>query len=223
MTVRPPVRARPRRYLVLSLAGAVLLLGLAVVSVRQAREPARPQAASTPEATPILRLIARGRVVPVAQARIGTQGGGVVLSIAVAPGDTVQAQQEIARVRGQAGIEVLAAPWAGTITGVPAQAGDTVLPGTVLATLADMSRLQIETTDVDEFLIPYISKGQPVTVTVDALDQRVLQGYVRTVALQQQASPSGDLHYPVTIDLVSVPPDLRIGMTVRVQFIPRES
>ncbi len=216
------LRALPRRYLVLGLAGAVLLLVLAAVSVRQAREPAQPQASGAPEATPVLHLIARGRVAPVAQARIGTQGGGIVLSIAVAPGDTVQAQQEIARVRGQAGIEVLAAPWAGTITSVPAQAGDTVLPGTVIATLADLSRLQVETTDVDEFLIPHISKGQAVTITVDALDQRVLQGYVRTIALQQQTSPSGDQHYPVTIDLVTAPPDLRIGMTVRIEFIPRE-
>lgn len=215
------LRALRRRYLVLGLAGAVLLLVLAVVSVRQAREPAQPQASGVPEATPVLRLIARGRVTPVAQARIGTQGGGVVLSIAVAPGDAVEAQQEIARVRGQAGIEVLAAPWAGTITGVPAQAGDTVLPGTVIATLADLSRLQIETTDVDEFLIPHISKGQAATITVDALDQRVLQGYVRTISLQQQTSPGGDQHYPVTIDLVAVPPDLRIGMTVRIEFVPR--
>lgn len=215
------LRGLRRRYLVLSLAGAVLLLALAVVSVRQAREPAQPRAASMPEATPVLRLIARGRVVPVAQARIGTQGGGVVLRIVVAPGDTVQAQQEIARVRGQAGVEVLAAPWAGTIVGVPAQVGDTVLPGTVIATLADLSRLQVETTDVDEFLIPHLSKGQAATITVDALDQRVLHGYVRTIALQQQTSSGGDQHYPVTIDLVSVPPDLRIGMTVRIEFLPR--
>jgi multidrug efflux pump subunit AcrA (membrane-fusion protein) len=216
-------RLRALRWYVLvaGLAGTALLLAVAALSLQRAGGPA--QSPASPEQTPAPRLIARGRIVPVAQARIGTQGGGVVLSIAVAPGDTVQAQQEIARVRGPAGIEVLAAPWAGTITSVPVQAGDTVLPGTVIATLADMSRLQIETTDVDEFLIPYISKGQPVTVTVDALDQRVLQGYVRTVALQQQASPSGDLHYPVTIDLVRVPPDLRIGMMVRVQFVPRES
>ena len=127
-------------------------------------------------------------------------------------GDTVSEQQEIARVRGASGqIEVLTAPWRGTVTGLPVHVGDTVTPGSVVGTLGDLSRLEIETTDVDEFLIGYLFRGQQVSLTVDALDRRQFRGYVRTVSLQVQKNDSGDDHYPVVIDLTGPTTALRPG------------
>ena len=38
------------------------------------------------------------------------------------------------------------------------------------------------------------------------------------MALEPQAGTAGFEHYPVVIDLVEVPPELRVGMTVRVAF-----
>jgi hypothetical protein len=96
------------------------------------------------------------------------------------------------------------------------------VPGTTVATIGDLSHLQIETTDVDEFLIAHVQRGQAVVVTVDALDQRPFRGYVRTVALQFQKNDSGDDHYPVVIDLADPTSALRPGMTVRVDFAPKQ-
>ncbi|MBI2322532.1 MAG: HlyD family efflux transporter periplasmic adaptor subunit, partial [Chloroflexi bacterium] len=135
-------------------------------------------------------------------------------------GEAVREQQEIARVRGPGGTEVLVAPWDGTITSLPVQVGDTVLPGALIATVGDLSRLQVETTDVDEFIIAYVRRGQAVTLSVDALDGRLLRGRVRSVALEPQRSAEGDEHYPVVIDLAEIPVELRPGMTVRVNFSP---
>jgi multidrug efflux pump subunit AcrA (membrane-fusion protein) len=156
---------------------------------------------------------------PVAQARVGTLNGGTVQRLWVAVGDVVEEAQEIARVRGADGsIEILTAPWPGTITTVPVHLGDTLLAGTIVATVGDLSRLQVETTDVDEFLIAHVRRGQRLTLTVDALDGRELEGDVQSVALELQPIGSGDQHYPVVLDLIDVPRELRPGMVVRVHL-----
>lgn len=152
-----------------------------------------------------------------AQARVGTLTGGIVASISVDVGELVGEQQEIARVRSAAGVEVLTAPLRGTITGIPVHVGDTALPGTMVATVGDLSRLHVETTDVDEFLIARVRPGQRVTLTIDALERQA-SGQVRTVALEPVTTTAGDEHYPVTIDLAEVIAELRPGMTVRILF-----
>jgi biotin carboxyl carrier protein len=192
---------------------AVLLIGAAVW-----RQTAGAPPPPTPTPAPGPRYQAQGVVRPIAQARIGSAGGGVVTSLNVREGDTLTSRQEIARVSGPNGTEVLVAPWEGTVTGVLVNRGDTLAPGATVANLADLTRLRVETTDVDEYLIAQIRRGQPVAVRVDALDQRVLQGYVRSTSLEPQPAPNGGQHYPVVIDLAEIPPELRSGMTVRLAF-----
>lgn len=213
----PPARSTPRRPRRALLLLAGLLVLAAGAGLRLA--PGTPETPTPP--TPAVRpaLTARGRVQPAQQARIGTLAGGVVTRLAVAPGDHVAEGQEVARVRLASGAsEVLTAPWSGTITTVPANLGDTVTPGSLIATLGDLSRLRVETTDVDEFIISQVRAGGRVLVAVDALDRRELPGYVATVALQPTTAATGDEHYPVTIELLDADPGLRPGMSVRITF-----
>ena len=201
---------------------AVIVVGLLVVVGLVARQAATPppQGAATATATvsTASRLVAHGVVAPVSQARVGSLGGGVLLRLSVALGDNVEAQTELARVRGTSEVEVLTAPFAGTVTGVLAHTGDTLIAGATVVQVADLSHLQVETTDVDEFLIGHVQRGQSVSLQIEALDRRDLSGRVRAVALQPQTTPGGDQHYPVTIDLGSTPTDLRPGMSVRITF-----
>lgn len=226
---RPPQAAPPppaaakrtttrRRRLILALVAALaVLVGLGVAQRFGPWRTTTPPPASEAPAAPT--LIARGRVRPIAAARVGALTGGVLTRLAVEIGDQVAEQQEIGRVRGPNGqIEIVTAPWHGTVTSIPVHVGDTITPGTTIATLGDLSRLQIETTDVDEFIIGYVYRGQPVTISVDALDQLELAGYVRSVALEVTTDEYGDEHYPVIIDLVGSTPALRPGMSVRVRF-----
>jgi multidrug efflux pump subunit AcrA (membrane-fusion protein) len=217
----PRPRARRRRVILAVLASLAVLLGL-LATLRFSPWPtaAPPPAAETPVAP---KLVAGGQVRPVAQARVGALTGGVLTQLAVEIGDLVGEQQEIGRVRGPNGqIEIITAPWRGTVTSIPVHVGDTITPGTTIATLGDLSRLQVETTDVDEFIIGYVYRGQPVTVSIDALDRRELAGYVRSVALEVVTDERGDEHYPVIIDLVGPTTALRPGMSVRV-FFPLET
>ena len=163
---------------------------------------------------------ARGEVRPIAQARVGTLMGGVVNRLAVTVGQPVEEAQELARINGPNGsTEVLVAPWRGTVTDIPVHVGDTVAVGAVVVQMGDLSRLQVETTDVDEFIVARVRPGRAVTVTVDALDQSQLRGRVRSVSLEPRRGDDGDDHYPTIIDLELPPLELRIGMTVRVTFV----
>jgi multidrug efflux pump subunit AcrA (membrane-fusion protein) len=198
------------------LAGLALLLIVALIAAQLLGGAAPPTA--TPTATAAVKLMARGRLQPVAKARVSTLGGGVVTRLAVVAGETVADRQELARIRLNETVEVLTAPWAGTITSLPVNQGDTVLAGTLIATIGDLSRLQVETTDVDEYLIGRLRLGQPASLTIDALDRLVVRGYVQQIGLVLQSSGTSDEHYPVVIALAEAAPGLRPGMTVRIRF-----
>jgi multidrug efflux pump subunit AcrA (membrane-fusion protein) len=157
---------------------------------------------------------------PAQQARVGNVGGGSVRQLSVSAGGLVNEQQEIARVDGPSGsTEVVTAPFRGTVTNILVHAGDTLLPGAAIAIVADLRTLQVETSDVDEFLVGHVQVGQPVRVTVDALDNLELQGTVRTIAgLPQTDTSGGGQNYPVLIALNGVPTPVRAGMSIRVTF-----
>ena len=216
---RRPAPRRGRRTLLLA-AGLVGLLALAgagaVATGRVPGEPAPAPQAASPAA--VAGLTARGEVRPVSRAQVGTLVGGTLQSIAVTVGQPVQDGQELARVRTATGTEVLVAPWRGTITDIPANIGDTVTPGSVIALVADLSRLQVETTDVDEFIVAQIRAGQAARLSFDAFDAREIRARVRSVSLQPRRTPEGDDHYPVVLDLEWTPPEIRPGMTARVAF-----
>jgi multidrug efflux pump subunit AcrA (membrane-fusion protein) len=213
-------RSRPpfwrRRWVLVVILGALLAGGVALAITRSA--PATPTATTAPAAAP---PVAHGQVLPQRQARVGTQGGGVVQRLDVKPGDEVAAQTPLARIQGPSGVELTTAPFDGTITNVLVHAGDTVLPGAALAIVADMHALQVETTDVDEFLVGNVAVGQRVQVNVDALDNLPLSGTVANVALLPQSGTGGSPAYPVIISVSSLPPEVRAGMTVRVTFPER--
>jgi hypothetical protein len=211
----PLVRIRRLPRLVRWGIPLLVLLLIAAQVVRQASSAA-PQAAATPTAAGSARLIAHGVVAPASQARVGTLTGGVLLGLSVNVGERVETQRELGRVRGPSDVEVLTAPFSGTVTGLLAHTGDTLVPGAAVVMVADLSRLQVETTDVDEFLIGHVREGQTVALQIEALDRRELMGRVRSVGLQPQSTPGGDQHYPVTIDLGGALPELRSGMSVRI-------
>ncbi|MBX5493451.1 MAG: HlyD family efflux transporter periplasmic adaptor subunit [Chloroflexi bacterium] len=159
----------------------------------------------------------RGQVRPVNYARVGTLLGGTVIGLPVAVGDLVYRDGEVARVRtGDGSLEIIVAPWTGTVTNVPVRLGDTVVAGTPLVHLGDLRVLRVETTDLDEFLVNAVRPGQRVRVTIDALEGVELTGYVQSVALQPERNAAGDDHYPAIIALDSQPTALRAGMTARV-------
>jgi len=200
---------RQRRVLIGGL-GTLVLATIAVVVLSASATPPPPAAAPAPAA-----LIAHGQVLPVQQARVGTVNGGQVQQLDAILGSEVSAQTPLAWVIGPSGTEIVTAPFSGSVTNVLVHAGDTLVPGATIAVVANMHALQVETSDVDEFLVGHVSVGQRVQVTVDALDNLALAGIVTNVALLPQTAASGSQAYPVIVSLSGVPPAVHAGMSVR--------
>ena len=108
----------------------------------------------------------------------------------------------------------LVAPISGSAVAVDIIPGDTVLPGQTVITLADLSELRVETTDLSERDVAQVAIGQNVSVYIEALDIDVPGSVVR---ISPQADVvGGDVVYSVVIKLGEQPVGLRWGMTVEV-------
>ena len=91
----------------------------------------------------------------------------------------------------------ITSPIQGTVVEKSFKAGDNVSSGSTLCTVYDLSYLTM-TVYVDELDISSVAVGQSVTITADAVADRVYQGVVTTVSIKGTTS-GGVTTYPVTI------------------------
>lgn len=138
--------------------------------------------------------------------------------IAVAEKRVDQARTGVDQAKAQLDKATLKAPMDGTITNISIREGELAQPGQPIITIADLSQLQVQTTDLDEFGAAKVQVGQPASIRVNAFTDKTLTGKVSEIADQSVLLSSGDVSYPVTILLDSQDPDLRWGMTVKVEF-----
>lgn len=131
--------------------------------------------------------------------------------------------QEVARaklqvVQAQAHLDAatLVAPFDGTVVTLHLKPGDWAQPGVPAVTLADLTHLQVETIDLDEWGAAQIAVGDAVAITFTALEETTLTGRVTEVALRGEILGAGDVAYRTLISLDDANPALRWGMSVRV-------
>lgn len=113
----------------------------------------------------------------------------------------------------------LRAPFAGTITNLDLKVGEFAASATPAVTIADLSSWVVKTTDLTEIDVVRVKEGQPVTLTLDAMPDATLKGYVLSIA-QNYAEKQGDIVYEVTVLLTDKQPAMRWGMTAQVNFAP---
>lgn len=114
------------------------------------------------------------------------------------------------------------APISGRIMKLNIEEGETAMmgtmnfEGTVLATIADLSRM-IAIVKIDETDIPAVKAGQPVEITADARPDSIYRGKVVKVGLMPlstQLSTDRTTDFEVEIEMDEFSPDLRPGMNV---------
>jgi RND family efflux transporter MFP subunit len=110
----------------------------------------------------------------------------------------------------------LTAPFDGTIVSVDIAPAETVVPGQVVIVLGDLSKYQIETTDLSERDVTRVQLGQPVNVFIEALNEE-FSGEVVDVD-RISSTLGGDVVYKVTIDMDQQPQNLLWGMSADVQI-----
>jgi len=110
----------------------------------------------------------------------------------------------------------LTAPIDGTLIDLSAYDGQWLVPGQPLATLADLSVLVVETTDLSELDVPRIAPGSSADVEIDALGL-TLRGVVQEIAPLADTL-GGDVVYRAKLTLDEQPQSLRAGMSAEVRF-----
>jgi multidrug resistance efflux pump len=152
----------------------------------------------------------------VAEAQLAlAEAGATSEELQIAEAAVQQAQAALAEAEVQLKRSTLVAPFAGIVTTLEAEVGETATPGTIVAVVATVDQLQITTTDLTELDIVNVAVGQPVEVSVDALPGQAWLGHVVAIDLQSVEN-RGDVTYPVTIELDEEVPGLRWGMTTAV-------
>jgi len=153
-----------------------------------------------------------------AQARLELLRAGVrPEDIAVSEVLVQQAEAALETAKGVLEHTEIRAPFAGTVTKVTGDVGETVAPGDAIVVLAALDQLQVLTTDLTELDVARLREGQPVIVKVDALPELWLSGNVAGIDLQA-VDHHGDVTYPVTVELEEAVPELRWGMTAMVEI-----
>jgi membrane fusion protein (multidrug efflux system) len=163
-------------------------------------------------------VTAAQRAVEQARAQLALrQAGPAEADVAAAQARVAQAETALAQAQRGLGQVQLAAPFAGTVTQVSYRAGELAVAGTPGITLGDLSRLQVETQDLDEVGAATVEVGQTVQVRLNAVE-RVLPGRVIALSPQGTATQAGDANFAATIAFERPDPVLRWGQTVKVEF-----
>jgi HlyD family secretion protein len=150
----------------------------------------------------------------VTQAELDLLNAGVTPEeVAVSEAAVRQAEVTVATAEDALGRTEIRAPFAGVVTKVNVEAGETAAPGDVVVVLAGLDRLQARTIDLTELDVAQVAEGQPVVVTVDALPGVELA----RIGLRSE-DYRGDVVYPVIVELDEAAPGLRWGMTAVVEI-----
>jgi len=144
------------------------------------------------------------------------QANAVAEEIAAAEAAVSRARAGLAAAQAALNQATLRAPFDGTVTALETNPGETVVPGQAVLTLADLDRLQVETTDLSERDVVQVTAGQQVTVYAEGLEVEI-EGRVVHIA-PQATTIGGDVVYTVLVELDEQPPGLRWGMSVEVEI-----
>lgn len=161
------------------------------------------------------------------------------LDVARTQRNTDQARLEAAREevdRAEAGLQLAQdnlrktrfdSPLDGTVTQLNIEQGEIVVvgtmnnPGTVILTVADLRRMEVEA-DVDETDVAAVALGHPAEIRVDALPDTVLTGHVTEIAnspfIANLETQEQQTNFEVDVRIERPLPTLRPGMTADVEI-----
>jgi multidrug resistance efflux pump len=160
--------------------------------------------------------IAQGQLVQAQAERDQLLAGVTAGELAMLAAQVDQAAAALELAEAALAESTLVAPFAGTVAALESSPGETVMPGQVVLTLADLDRLRVETNDLSERDVDQVVVGAPALVYVEALGTTV-QGEV--VGIEPRSSTiGGDVVYRVVVALEEAPPDLRWGMSADVEI-----
>jgi multidrug resistance efflux pump len=126
------------------------------------------------------------------------------------------AEVQLSTVRAALSDLELRAPFAGTVTTLYLRQSEWLSPGQPVLLLADLAKMYIETTDLNEIDVARVRVGDTAIITFDALPEVVVNGIVTRIA--DKASEGSGVNYTVVIELNEIPEKLLWDMTAFVDI-----
>jgi multidrug efflux pump subunit AcrA (membrane-fusion protein) len=131
----------------------------------------------------------------------------------------MQARADLSRSQTALNQAVLKAPFDGVITSVTkVETGDLISAGQAILTIADLSQLQVEIKDLDEWGAANVTRNQSVDLVVTALNNLAPRGRLAYIAQEPTISANGVATYLAIVTLDTQEPGLLWGMTVRAKL-----
>lgn len=127
-------------------------------------------------------------------------------SISVIESLLASANAEIDRAEQTLAKTIIQAPMDGVITALNAEVGEVVLmgtmnnPGTVIMTIADLSRMILKA-EVSESDIARVQEGQKARIHINAYRDQVFSGTVTEIALQRTDKPDGTGYFETEVEI----------------------
>jgi multidrug resistance efflux pump len=137
--------------------------------------------------------------------------------LAAAAAAVDQARAGLDQVQASLADTELRAPFAGTVAALEVSHGEQVVAGVPIVQLAQLGTWQVETDDLTELDVVRVEEGEPVTVTLDAIEGLELAGTVERIKAVGQEK-LGDMTYTVIVRLDEQDPRLRWNMTAVVMI-----
>ncbi len=132
--------------------------------------------------------------------------------LAAAEARLAAASAHVAAAESAVALYELRAPFAGELLSLDLAVGETALPMTPVAFLADAAQWIIETKDLAEIDVANVSVGDPVAVKLDAFPEEEFAGRVTRIDPVGQLY-LGDMTYKVTVRLEEPDPRFLWNMT----------
>jgi HlyD family secretion protein len=133
------------------------------------------------------------------------------------PDDIAAAEARIAAAEATLAQSYIKAPFSGTITAVEVMPGDQVGPGTIAFRLEDLSRMLIDV-DISEVDINRVALGQTITLSFDAVLDKIYQGEVVEISLSGDVV-QGVVNFNVTMEVSDPDESIKPGMTTAVNIV----
>ncbi len=179
-----------------------------------------------------------GDVAPKVFVDVASKVSGRIIELKVEEGELVRKGQPLAVIQpGRTESEryvpsTVLAPISGAVMRYVGQSGSGSFPRvgdyvtglfdsqspTTLVTVADLSRIVVKM-QISEMDILKISPGMPVTVTVDAIEEKSFPARVSLISPQAEKSASGLKVFKVEVELAESEARLKPGMTARVDAL----
>jgi len=162
----------------------------------------------------------RAEDIAIARAQLDlAQGNAGKAEISAADAQVKQAQAALDVAKAVLQDAALIAPFDGTVALVSVEVNQSVSPGATAVLIGNLSKLEVETTDLAEVDVVKVLIGQTANVTADAFPDKIFKGQVVRIATSS-SDRRGDKVYKVVIalgdDAIKV---LRWGMTTKVDIV----